>query len=103
MADKNFADKKVGEFSLMDGFLITASKIGTEEVLSRVPFVGNGTYKSGAIKVIGAIVGSMATKNKYAQYLASGLLIDGAEDILSNLKGQVPLVNKASNQGEVIM
>jgi hypothetical protein len=96
-------DNKVGDFTLMDGFLITASKIGTEEVLSRVPFVGNGTYKSGAIKVIGAIVGSMASRNKYVQYLSSGLLIDGAEDILSNLKNQSSLVNKASNQGEVIM
>jgi len=96
-------DSKVGDFSLMDGFLITASKIGTEEVLSRVPFVGNGTYRSGLIKVIGAVAGSMASRNKYVQFLSSGLLIDGAEDILTNLKGQSSLVNRASNQGEVVM
>jgi hypothetical protein len=99
----NVLDRKVGEFTLLDGFVITASKIATEEVLSKVSFVGNGTYRSGAIKVIGAVVGSMTSKNKYVQYMASGLLIDGAEDILANLKGMVsgPKSNGASN--EVIM
>ena len=32
----NVLDKKVGEFSLLDGFVITASKIATEELLSKV-------------------------------------------------------------------
>jgi hypothetical protein len=95
-------DKKIGEFSILDGFIITASKIATEELLSKVSFIGNGTYKSGAIKVIGAILGSMTTRNKYVQYASSGLLIDGAEDILANLKG---LTNnsESGNSGEVIL
>jgi len=98
----NVLDKKVGEFSLLDGFIITASKIATEELLSKVSFVGNGTYKSGTIKVIGAVVGSMTSKNKYVQYASSGLLIDGAEDILANLKGHMS-TNKANGSNEVIL
>lgn len=98
----NVLDKKVGEFSLLDGFVITASKIATEELLSKVSFVGNGTYKSGAIKVIGAVVGSMTSRNKYVQYASSGLLIDGAEDILANLKGMVSSP-KSNGTNEVIL
>jgi len=96
-------DKKVGEFSLLDGFIITASKIATEELLSKVSFVGNGTYKSGTIKVIGAVVGSMTSKNKYVQYASSGLLIDGAEDILANLKGMVGTPKASNGSNEVIL
>lgn len=95
-------DKKIGEFSIVDGFLITASKIGTEEVLSRVPFVGNGTYKSGLMKVGGALLGSMTSKNKYVQYLSTGLLLDGAEDILANVKN-MGMQKTGNNSGELIL
>ena len=95
-------DRKIGDFTLVDAFIITGSKIATEEVLSKVSFVGNGTYKSGFIKVIGAVAGSMVSKNKYIQYASSGLLIDGVEDILANVKGLAQNTqNKQSN--EVIM
>lgn len=93
-------DRKVGEFSLLDGFIITASKLASEEVLARVPFVGNGTYRSGTMKVIGAVVASMTSRNKYVQYAASGLLIDGAEDILANLKG---MRSSNSSPSEVVL
>lgn len=83
---KKVLNEKIGNLTLVDGFLITASKIGSEEVLSKVPFVGNGTYKSGAIKVGGALLLSFI-KNKYLSYIAQGLLIDGAEDIIANSKG----------------
>lgn len=95
-------DEKIGNFSIVDGFLITASKIGTEEVLSRVPFVGNGTYKSGLMKVGGALLGSMTSKNKYVQYLSTGLLLDGAEDILANVKNMGMKTNTQNNR-EVIL
>lgn len=79
-------ERKVGEFSIFDGFVITASKIATEELLGKIEFIGNGTYRSGMIKLVGAVLGSMASRNKYVQYVSSGLLIDGAEDILANVR-----------------
>lgn len=83
---KKVLNEKVGNLTLVDGFLITASKITSEEILSKVPYIGNGTYKSGGIKLGGALLLSFI-KNKYVSYIAQGLLIDGAEDIIANLKG----------------
>ena len=102
---QDLVNKKIGEFSLLDGFIITGSKIATEEVLAKVPFIGNGTYKSGAYKVGGAFLTSMVSKQKFVQYAASGLLIDGAEDILANIKAQFKKVNGSNgiNNGEVIL
>ena len=99
----NVLNQKVGEFSLIDGAIITASKVTTEELLGRVAFVGNSTYRSGTIKVVGAVLTSMASKNKIVQYMASGLLIDGVEDVIANLKRGMGNNKSSTNNSEVIM
>jgi len=94
---KSILDEKVGEFTLLDGGLIALSKISTEALLSK--WIGNGTTKSGFIKTIGAVGLSMLSKNKYLQYVSSGLLIDGVEDIAYGLKNTA----EKDVSGEVIM
>ena len=73
---------KVGEFSLVDTFIITASKIVTERALSATP-VGNGTVVSGAAKAALAFgIASLSKGSKYPKMIATGIAVDAAEDIL---------------------
>jgi len=95
-------DTKAGQFSIVDGFIITASKIATEQLLSKVSFIGNGTYRSGTIKLVGALAGSMFSKNKYVNMISTGLLLDGTEDILVNLKNKSPLGGNPATSGVVL-
>jgi len=85
---ENILEKQVGELTLLDGFLVAGAKIGTEQILARVPYVGNGTFKSGAIKVAGALALSMASKNKYVRILSTGMLVDGMEDVVIGLQAR---------------
>lgn len=96
----DIAEQKVGKFTLVDGAIITASKVASEEFLARVPFVGNGSLRSGVIKCIGAVALSMATKNQYVQYVASGMLIDGVEDTIAYAKGMKVNGNSNSQSSE---
>jgi hypothetical protein len=101
-SNNNVLDKNVGEFSILDSFFIVGSKLGTSETSKRIEVIGDGTYKSGLIKTGGALLGSYFTKNKYAKYALSGVLIDGMEDILLNLKGMAGgLSNQQENNGEI--
>jgi len=86
MAD-DVLDQKVGELTLLDGVFVTASKVGTEEVLSAVPFVGNGTYRSGAIKLGGSLLLAQ-TKQRGLSHVATGMMVDGVEDMISKFKRQ---------------
>lgn len=98
----DIANQKVGKFSLIDGAIITASKVASEELLAMVPFVGNGTLRSGAMKSIGAVVISMMSKNNYVQYVSSGLLIDGVEDMIAYAKG-LKFNKNGSDSGELTL
>lgn len=72
---------KVGEFSLVDTAIITASKIIAERMLQ--PVVGNSTVFSGAAK--GAIalgIGALSKGSKYPKMIATGIAVDAAEDVL---------------------
>jgi hypothetical protein len=74
---------KVGSLTLLDGALIGASKLASEQALSMIPMIGNGTMTSGLIKVGLAVGGSMITKNNKAlQIVSTGILIDGMEDLV---------------------
>ena len=99
----DIANQKVGKFSLVDGAIITASKVASEELLSMVPFVGNGTLRSGAMKSVGAVVLSMVSNQKYVQYVSSGLLIDGVEDLIAYAKGLKFGSSNGSNDGELTL
>jgi len=99
MAD-NALDEKVGKLSIVDAGLITASKLTTEELLARVEFVGNGTYRSGAIKGAGAWLVSM-TQNKWLNRVATGMMIDGMEDIFVNVKQSTGVMQGTDNGSNV--
>ena len=89
---KNPLNAQIGEFTLIDGALIAVSKVTTEELMSRVPFIGNGTYKSGLIKIAAAFATSYGGSKlggswkKAGNIVASGMLIDGVEDMYVNFK-----------------
>ncbi|MHC4604556.1 MAG: hypothetical protein ACYS6W_14645 [Planctomycetota bacterium] len=71
----------MGEFSLIDVAVVTASKIVVERMLT--PMVGNGTVVSGAAK--GAIalgIGGLSKGSKYPKLIATGIAVDAAEDVL---------------------
>lgn len=72
---------KVGEFSLLDTAVITASKIIVERALQ--PFVGNSTVMSGAAKGALALgIGMFSKSSKYPKLIATGIAVDAAEDVL---------------------
>lgn len=75
---------KVHATGLVDVFLLGVSKAAAERVL--MPFIGNGTVKSGAIKLIGGsaahYLGGMPGK-----YIGGGMVLDGVEDIIVSFLG----------------
>jgi len=80
----NVLNKEVGkDITLLDGFFIGGAKIASEQVMQLVPFVGNTSLRSGAIKAGTALALSTMVGNKSKLgYLYSGILIDGMEDIV---------------------
>lgn len=94
------ADQEVyrGGVTLWDAGFITAFKLGVEEFGLRVPFVGDGTLRSGGLKLAGSFVTNMLSKNKYAQYAAAGMMIDGVEDIFTAIReGNFSLAASSGN------
>jgi len=79
---------KVGGLSVSDALFIAAAKIGSEQVLGRIPQVGNGTYRSALVKGIVAMSMSMLPAKKFTRPLATGVGIDAAEDLVLRLISQ---------------
>lgn len=92
-------DTLTGGVSLIDGMFIAGYKVATEEVFARVPWVGNGNFRSGAIKAGTAIAVSMASRQKQVQYIATGMLIDGAEDLVVAFKRRFAPNNMGARNG----
>ena len=80
---------KVGDFSLGEAFAIGLTKSLSEQLLSK--FIGNGTFMSGAIKIVGAwAIPKYALKNQMGKTIGTALAVDGVEDALNALfKGGV--------------
>lgn len=80
--------KNAGEFKsggLGDALLIGGVKAVEERAL--IPVIGNGTLKSGAVKLVaGAAIGSML-KGKSGQIVGSAFAIDAVEDLVNGLIG----------------
>lgn len=72
--------KITGGNSLIDVLLIGVSKSATEMALQ--PVIGNGTIMSGAIKLVGGSICHEFIGGKIGSVVGSGLVIDGAEDII---------------------
>ena len=91
---------KVGEFSIGEALGIAVSKQITERVLMMTP-VGNSTYMSGALKLALAYgVGKYAPPmGGIRNMVATGIAVDGAEDIAVNLVGMIaPMIGLGAAQ-----
>jgi len=71
---------KVAGFDYSELALITLGKIGGEKLAK--PVIGNGTLKSGAIKIAAAFLLPMVVKNSIVNGVMKGVAIDGVEDVV---------------------
>lgn len=76
-------DAQVGEFSLGEAFAIGLTKSLSERLLS--PLIGNGTYLSGAAKLVGAWGVPKVLHGKMGKVAGTALAVDGVEDIVNAL------------------
>ena len=82
------SDVKGTDFSPVEAGMIAVAKVVSESFLAKVPFVGNGTLKSGLIKMVGAgVVGGTLGKNMIGKAVATGMMVDGGEDIVRGVLG----------------
>lgn len=72
---------EVGGYGLMDILIIGGSKIATEKLLSGV--VGNGTVKSGLVKLATALgLTAFAGQRKEIKLASIGIGVDAIEDFV---------------------
>lgn len=81
----NVLKPKVQATGLMDAFEMGVLKTVSEKVLT--PVVGNGTFVSGAAKLVGGGVLNGVSKNKHVGLLSSAMVIDGVEDAAHGVLG----------------
>lgn len=96
----NILTKEISSTHLspLDALAVAGSKIVTENFLSRVPFVGNGTIRSGIVKLIGAFALTGLMKNKIGGYVGTGLMVDAGEDLVTGIFG----VRSGTSQSTVV-
>ena len=105
MVDKLITGKIAGTSnSLMDFVAIGIAKKIIEQ--TAMPLIGNGTFKSGLIKLAGGIGTSMLPanirSNKIVEYATAGLVTDGVEDILTPGMQMLFGANNDNAMGDVI-
>lgn len=73
--------KGIKPMEILDGIIVGVTIVATEKLTA--PFIGTGTLKSGAIKMIGGtVLKSAFRENKVLDhYLGTALQIDGTLDI----------------------
>lgn len=80
--------KSAGKFSaagIGDALLIGGIKAVEERAL--MPVIGNGTLKSGAIKLVGGAIISGMLPGKAGNLIGSAFAIDAVEDLVNGLLG----------------
>lgn len=83
MAD-NIVNKKVGDFSIGEAFVIGIMKSLLEQ--AHAPVVGNGNFLSGSVKLVEAwAVPKYLLKNDIGKNIGTALAVDAVEDILNAL------------------
>jgi len=83
-------NQKIAGLDLTTLFLGGASKSIGERILT--PIIGNGTFKSGVIKIFGStVLQGLLGQNKFAKAAALGIGIDGVEDIVTNVLSMTSL------------
>jgi hypothetical protein len=86
---------KIEAHGLIDVFAIGVSKQVTERISA--PYIGNGSITSGLIKgVVGGI--AYGKGGRIGNIVASGLIIDAAEDIAVSLLGKIGQGSGGQNQ-----
>lgn len=86
---------KIEAHGIVDVFAIGVSKQVTERIIA--PYAGNATITSGIIKgVVGGI--AYGKGGRIGNIIASGLIIDAAEDVAVALLGKVGQSSGGSNQ-----
>ena len=48
-----------------------------------IPYVGNGNYLSGVVKLVGGVVADRFLDGKISKILKTALIIDGVEDVVN--------------------
>jgi len=86
---------KIEAHGIVDVFAIGLSKQVTERISA--PYIGNGSMTSGLIK---GVVGGIAYGHggRIGNVIASGLIIDAAEDVAVSLLGKMGQGSGGSNQ-----
>lgn len=78
---------KVQATGVLDAFEMGVFKVVSEKALK--PVIGNGTVMSGAAKTIGGAIIPSISKNKHIGLVASAMVIDGVEDLVHGLLGDL--------------
>ncbi len=95
-------ETQVGEFSIGEAFAVGLSKSLTERLLA--PLIGNGSYMSGGVKLLGAYLIPKAHRGALTKVIATGLAVDGVEDIINALSASFlgGAGNDASTSGMIV-
>jgi hypothetical protein len=102
MADvKNLPNKQAGAGLSYKGIaLLGISKVASERVAIKLG-AGNGTLKSGLIKVGVGVGGSLlgfTSKYKALGYIGAGVTLDGVEDMANVVLSKAPINTGNSNK-----
>ncbi|MFA7091909.1 MAG: hypothetical protein WC149_08650 [Arcobacteraceae bacterium] len=68
---------------LVDSLILGTVKAVEERALS--PIIGNGTARSGIIKIFGGSLVDSSISGKPGKYLGGAMIIDGVEDIVAGV------------------
>lgn len=91
MATGNPVPRTSPDFTIPQMLAIGTFKTVSERALARVPAVGNGTLRSGVIKLVAAGVTYQAGKNasgaakQFVNIASTAWTIDGVEDVIAGL------------------
>lgn len=75
------AKLKASKSNFIDAVGIALIKTLEERLLA--PIVGNGTFKSGIVKGVGAFILASVSNHKIANLGSTALMIDSAEDLVN--------------------
>lgn len=71
------------KFSFMEQLAVGGTKMLSERALAKVPFVGNGTFRSGAIKMGAAYGAYKLVPGSVGSVVSTALSVDAVEDLVT--------------------
>jgi hypothetical protein len=85
-----------GTSGIIDSLLLGSIKVIEERALA--PMIGDGTTKSGIIKIFGGSIADSMIPGKAGKLVGGALIIDGVEDIVNGIV--TPRLYGSQNSGE---